>query len=294
MQAVVSDGQFSSSTTIKIKTESLPRTSLRFSQDKYFAAVEENSHDVDRVVLVQALGSELNEHLKFRILNPTDAFTIGETSGVIMTTGKPFDREEQDAYHLVAEVRSTSPSIPRRISHVPVHIVILDKNDNDPIFVNTPYYGIVPVDSKRDTVIFKVQATDFDADENKDVRYEIRRGNTELFAVDRQKGEIRIRQELRGLQTEYELTLVAYDGGSPPLSSEVNVRLKVVDKSQPIFRQQFYSGEIPESAEISTPVLTVEAHSQLNRKLIYTIVGGENHYSFGIAHEEGKTSEKQL
>ena len=56
------------------------------------------------MVLVQALGSQLNEHLKFRLLNPTEMFSIGETSGVIMTTGKPFDRETQDSYQLVAEV----------------------------------------------------------------------------------------------------------------------------------------------------------------------------------------------
>lgn len=44
----------------------------------------------------------------FRILNPTDMFIIGDTSGVIETTGKPFDREVQDNYLLIVEVRPNS------------------------------------------------------------------------------------------------------------------------------------------------------------------------------------------
>ena len=66
------------------------------------------------------------------------------------------------------QVRSMSPASPRRISHVPVHVVVLDKNDNSPMFVNTPYYGVVPVDSKRNSVVFKVRFTTyFNFDEKK-------------------------------------------------------------------------------------------------------------------------------
>ena len=76
--------------------------------------------------------------------------------------------------------------------------------------------------------------------------------------------------------------------GAPPLFSEANVRLKVVDRSQPIFSQQFYNADIAESADLHAPVLTVAAHSQLNRDILYAIVRGTNHLSFGIEHEEGE------
>ncbi|KAF2364658.1 EGF-like calcium-binding domain [Trinorchestia longiramus] len=307
LKVVVSDGLFSSSTTVSITTKPLPKTTLRFSQEKYFAVVEENNSEINTVLLVQAVGSKLNEHLEFRLLNPSPMFTIGETSGVIMTTGKPFDREHRDTYDLVVEVRSSVPASPQRISHASVQVVILDKNDNHPIFVNTPYFGVVPVDSKRESVIFEVQATDFDADENKAIRYELVRGNSDIFSISHTTGEIRLRRELHGTLVEYELTVAAYDGGelcsflptyaviysslldagSPRLSAEAEVRLKVVDRSQPVFRSQFYSGQVSEDADVGTPVLTVEAHSQLNRKLFYAIIGGENHYDFGIALEEG-------
>lgn len=48
---------------------------------------------------------------------------------------------------------------------------------------------------------------------NKDVRYELHRGNGEVFSVDRSTGDIRLKQTLEGLKSEYELIISAYDGG---------------------------------------------------------------------------------
>ncbi|XP_063848744.1 fat-like cadherin-related tumor suppressor homolog isoform X3 [Scylla paramamosain] len=287
LKVTVSDGQFASSVPVNVEVEPIPHTGLRFSKDKYFVNVQENNTRMDTVAMVHVLGSYLNEHLYFRILNPTDMFIIGDTSGVIETTGKPFDREAQDNYLLIVEARSMAHSVPARVAHVQVHVVVTDKNDNAPIFVNTPYYGVISVDAKQGEVVFRVHATDFDTDMNKDVHYELHRGNGEIFSVDRSTGDIRLKQTLEGHKSEYELVISAYDGGSPPLSSQVPVRLKVVDRSQPIFDRQFYSATVAEDAESHTPIVTVSAHSQLNRKLIYTIVSGNDHQTFAMEHEEG-------
>lgn len=60
-----------------------------------------------------------------------------------------------------------------------------------------------------------------------------------------------------------------------------------MDRSQPIFDRQFYSATVAENADAHTPIVTVTARSQLNRKLIYTIVGGNEHQTFAMEHEEG-------
>lgn len=52
------------------------------------------------------LGSHLNEHLEFSILNPSSFFSIGPTTGVIRTTGLRFDREAQETYQLIVQVRN--------------------------------------------------------------------------------------------------------------------------------------------------------------------------------------------
>ena len=100
----MSDGQFASSASAIIHCKSVGKSGLRFAREKYFASVEENSTAVENIVMVSVLGSEINEHLRFRILNPSPHFEIRETSGVIRTTGVPFDREEQENCIIFVEV----------------------------------------------------------------------------------------------------------------------------------------------------------------------------------------------
>ena len=59
---------------------------------------------VTSVVLVQAFGSHLNEHLTYTLATPTPHFTIGATSGVLKTTSLLFDRETQRKHMLLIQV----------------------------------------------------------------------------------------------------------------------------------------------------------------------------------------------
>lgn len=45
------------------------------------------------------------------------------------------------------------------------------------------------------------------------VRYELIRGNGELFKVQRETGDIEIKQNLEGHNREYQLLIAAYDKG---------------------------------------------------------------------------------
>lgn len=190
--------------------------------------------------MVNVIGAALNEHIEFRILNPTELFRIGLTSGAVVTTGIRFDREEQQYYELIIEARSNAPlqaaspvvdEYPLhdkpRIAHVIVNVTILDINDNSPMFVNLPYYAIVSVDAERGSLITKVHAIDADAYENGEVRYEMKRGHGELFKVDRKTGEVTLKQTLEGHNRDFELLIAAYDGGITPFSTDVTVFVKV-------------------------------------------------------------------
>ena len=127
--------------------------------------------------------------------------------------------------------------------------------------------------------------------ENGDIRYELLRGSGELFRVDRRTGEILLRHVLEGQHhSDYELVVAAYDGGTPPLSSEALVRVKVVDKSQPVFGQQYYSASVAESADPLSPVLSVQASSPSGRQLIYSIVSGNEGEEFAVDFNTGLCS----
>lgn len=154
----VSDGKYSSVTQINIKVEESENSGLVFEKIIYEGTIQENSTKIMNVVVVNVLGSSLNEHIIFSILNPTDMFYIGTTSGAIRTVGEPFDREITDHYELIVEAKSHPVNHEKpRVAHVIVNVTILDINDNCPIFVNLPYYAVVSVDAQKASVITKVK-----------------------------------------------------------------------------------------------------------------------------------------
>lgn len=150
-----SDSEYEASSKVSIKVKESRASTLQFSKSKYAAEVEENSPKVVTVAVITVVGTALNEHLTFKILNPSEMFTVGTTSGVVQTTGIPFDRELQNFYTLVIEVKS-EVTLPPQIAHILVEVTVIDVNDNSPIFVNLPYYSVVPMEAQKDYVVRKV------------------------------------------------------------------------------------------------------------------------------------------
>ncbi|VEN38816.1 unnamed protein product, partial [Callosobruchus maculatus] len=288
----VSDGKFSSVSTVYVKVEESDNSGLIFQKALYEGSIVENSTKITHVCVVNVLGTALNEHVKFTILNPTDMFTIGPTSGVIKTTGIKFDREARDNYELIVEARSLiSQSDRPRVAHVIVNVTVLDINDNCPLFVNLPYYAVVSVDDEKGSIIAKVHAIDMDSAENGEVRYELIKGHGELFKVHRESGDIELKQNLEGHNKEYELLIAAYDKGITPCRTDVTVHVKVIDRSMPVFKKQFYSETVPENVELHSPLsISIEAESPLSRKLIYSIVKGNEMEEFAIDFNTGVIS----
>ncbi|XP_024879658.1 fat-like cadherin-related tumor suppressor homolog isoform X4 [Temnothorax curvispinosus] len=285
----VSDGKYSSVAQVNVMVEKSENSGLIFQKNVYEGAILENSTKIATVVVVNVLGSLLNEHIVFSILNPTDMFVIGPTSGAIRTNGIRFDREVCDHYELIVEAKSHPPDREKpRVAHVIVNVTILDINDNCPIFVNLPYYAVVSVDAQKGDVITKVHAIDMDSGDNGEVRYELKKGHGELFKVCRKTGEISLKQNLEGHNREYQLTIAAYDGGITPCSIEVPVNVKVIDRSMPVFDKQFYTDSVLESIEVHSPLaLSIQAESPLNRKLIYSITKGNDFEEFALDFNTG-------
>lgn len=64
--------------------------------------------------------------------------------------------------------------------------------------------------------------------------------------------------------------------------------LQVIDKSMPVFNKQFYSDTVPENIELHSPLsVAIQAESPLGRKLIYTIVKGNELEEFAVDFNTG-------
>ncbi|GFQ74088.1 fat-like cadherin-related tumor suppressor homolog [Trichonephila clavata] len=266
-----SDGMFETSTKVVIKVQESQQSGLQFSEDKYFSKIQENSTEISTVAIITPLGTELNEHLTFHILNPTYMFKIGETTGVIRTTGRMFDREAQSFYTLVVEVRNEGREI-SKYAHVLVEVSVVDINDNAPFFIGLPYFVVVPIDSSIDYSVFKVKAMDYDSGPNGDVVFEIIEGDKRTFRIDRKTGEIFLKQTLSS--NKYELVIEARDRGNPALSSHTVLPIQVISHDMPVFAQQLYQVTVLESIPRGSPLLTVTATSPSGKQLIYSLVSG--------------------
>lgn len=86
---------------------------------------------------------------------------------------------------------------------------------------------------------------------------------------------------------EYKVVLVATDGGLPPLSSEVELPVTVVNKAMPVFDKPFYGVTVREDVSISTSVLCINATSPEGQSIIFTISDGDPSLQFDIGFDSG-------
>ncbi|KAF6084027.1 FAT atypical cadherin 1 [Phyllostomus discolor] len=280
-----SDGRFASFSSVKINVKESKESQLKFTQDVYSAVVKENSTEARMLAVITAVGNPINEPLFYCILNPDRRFKISRTSGVLSTTGIPFDREEQEAFDVVVEV--TQEHKPAAVSHVLVKVVIEDQNDNAPVFVNLPYYAVVKVDAAVGHIIRHVTAVDRDSGRNGEVHYYLKEHH-EHFQIG-PSGEISLKKpfEPDTLNKQYLVTVVAKDGGNPAFSAEVLVPITVMNRAMPVFEKPFYSAEIPENIQMHSPVVHIQANSPEGLKVFYSITDGDPFSQFTINFNTG-------
>uniref|UniRef100_A0A672LHY1 Protocadherin Fat 1-like n=1 Tax=Sinocyclocheilus grahami TaxID=75366 RepID=A0A672LHY1_SINGR len=281
----VSDGRFSKTALVKINVRENKESTLRFTQESYKAFVPEKSLEKKTLAVIAAVGSQVNEPLFYTILNPDKRFAISHTSGVLSSTGTPFDREEQAVFDIVVEVTREDKS--SDVAHVLVTVIIEDVNDNPPVFVNLPYQALVLVDTEVGHIITKVTAVDADIDRNAEISYHLQELNE--FVQISMDGEISLTKKLEkdSLNTEFKITIVARDGGEPTLSSSVEVPIMVVNKAMPVFEKAFYSLEIPENIPLLTPVVHIQANDSEGPRVVYTITEGDPLNQFSINFNTG-------
>ncbi|XP_028998199.1 protocadherin Fat 1a isoform X2 [Betta splendens] len=281
----VSDGRFGAVATVKISVKENKENKLKFTSESYKAYVQENSSDKKTLAVIAAVGNQVNEPLFYQILNPDKRFHISRTSGVMSTTGIPFDRETQDSFDIVVEVTRQDATVEG--AHVLVTVTVGDVNDNPPMFVNLPYHALVQMDAEEGHFIRQVTAVDRDTGPNAEIHYHLKE-HQEHFQIS-PSGEISLKKkfEKESLNTDFVLVVIAKDNGTPALSAEAEVPITVVNKAMPVFEKPFYSIEIPENIQLHAPVLHVQANDSEGPRIVYTIAEGDPFKQFSIDFNTG-------
>ena len=108
-------------------------------------------------------------------------------------------------------------------------IVILDVNDNAPVFEEDPYKVTISTDVQSQTELVTIKASDADLGKNGQVRYELLLDGKGNFNIDEFTGELHYIGEVGELKVNrrFQLKVKATDNGIPPLSSETTVTINV-------------------------------------------------------------------
>ncbi|KAM4763918.1 protocadherin beta-15-like [Cyanocitta cristata] len=169
---------------------------------------------------------------------------------------KPLDREEQAemGFSLIAVDGGSPP----RSGTIEISIVILDVNDNAPIFTQEQYIGQVLENSPEGSVVLRVVATDQDSGVNGDISYQLSQAvgqSDSAFVIDPITGEIKLTKPLdfEAAQT-HELSVRARDGGGLSAICKVLVEVLDVNDNAPELVVSSFSSPLPENTAPGTVV----------------------------------------
>ncbi|NWV61451.1 PCDBD protein, partial [Malurus elegans] len=169
---------------------------------------------------------------------------------------KALDREEQA--EMGFKVIAVDGGSPPRSGTVEIFIVILDVNDNAPIFTQERYSAKVLENMPEGSVVLTVQATDPDAGVNGDISYQLSQavGQSESsFVIDPITGEIKLTKPLDFEAAQiHELSVRATDGGGFSAICKVLVEVVDVNDNAPELVVSSFSSPLPENIVPGTVV----------------------------------------
>ncbi|XP_054840719.1 protocadherin gamma-B4-like isoform X6 [Eublepharis macularius] len=240
----------------------------------------------------------LQNHLPFKILASSNNYYK-------LQTDSPLDREKNSGYNIT--ITATDKGNPPLSTHKTISVEISDVNDNSPTFEKPSYNIYVPENNPSGASIFSLKALDPDVDQNSRITYSILHSNIEELPI---SSYISINSETGALYAqrsfdyeqfrEFQLQVKAQDGGSPPLSSNVTVRVFILDRNDNSPRILSPSQEakgsalfemVPRSAEagyLVTKVVAVDADSGHNAWLSYHIIQATEPAFFTVGSHTGE------
>ena len=205
---------------------------------------------------------------------PMEHFYINSTTGQISVASE-LDREQDPLYKFVVQVQDTS-SASLRLAEAKLEIILQDTNDNAPIFLNTPYVKFVVDDTLVGAQVFRATSNDIDEEgPNSSIYYSLITNPYKFFAIDSFSGVVTLLKALvlPDTETHVDVVIQASDKGSPMLSTNITLRLNVINSAAPNFSQSIYTVFISESTPIGSVVVQVVATASSEDSVIfYSIV----------------------
>ncbi|KFP37789.1 Protocadherin-23, partial [Chlamydotis macqueenii] len=202
--------------------------------------------------------------------NENKAFVLDKITG-LLTTAQLLDREIEERYSLT--VMALDDGSPALSSTQVLTIVVLDVNDERPIFLKQLYETTVRENQDPGEFVIKVEAVDRDAGLNSLLQYEILPGTGyEKFKMNSNSGELVTAASLdRETQEFFSIK------GSPSRSSTAQLYVTVLDENDhnPLFAKSQYQISVREDLEEGSAILDLFASDEdhgLNGEVMYSLI----------------------
>ncbi|XP_066445314.1 protocadherin gamma-B1-like [Eleutherodactylus coqui] len=240
-----------------------------------------NVHDLDSGMNSEVV-CHISDTLSFQLIPSSSSYYKLVTAGIM-------DRERNPSYNVTIQcMDSGSPPLS---TNKTFHLNISDVNDNAPVFEKMNYILYIGENNQPGTSIYTVHASDSDCEENGKITYSILNSNVEeipvssYISINSMTGILYAQRSFDYEQLrEFQFQVMAKDSGSPPLSSNVTVRICIIDKNDNAPKILYPSPDtegsalfefIPHSAEkgyLVTKVIAVDADSGHNAWLSYHLI----------------------
>ncbi|XP_029367993.1 protocadherin gamma-A12-like isoform X12 [Echeneis naucrates] len=239
----------------------------------------------------------INENLPFEINYSTNNFYS-------ILTNSELDRERSSEYNIT--VTCSDEGVPSLSSSVTLTLQISDVNDNPPVFERSSYEAYLVENNTPGLSIFTVRARDADWNQNARVSYILEDSSvngvpvSSYVSVSADSGVIHAVRSFDYEQIkDFQFHVKAQDGGSPPLSSNVTVKILIQDQNDnpPQVLYPVQSGGsvvaemVPRSADVGylvTKVVAVDVDSGQNAWLSYKLQKATDRALFEVGLQNGE------
>ncbi|XP_068133860.1 protocadherin gamma-B2-like isoform X42 [Hyperolius riggenbachi] len=258
------------------------------------------------LVNIRDLDAGLNGEVSCQITSTLPFQLVPSSSSYYkLVTAASIDQEIHSFYNIT--IQCVDSGLPPLSNNKTIQVNISDVNDNSPIFEKMNYIVYITENNQPGTSIHKVSASDLDHDENGKITYSILSSNVEdipvtsYVSINSMTGVIYAQRSFDYEQLrEFQFQVMAKDCGSPPLSSNVTVRICIIDRNDNTPKILYPSPDtegstafefIPHSAErgyLVTKVIAVDADSGHNAWLSYHFLQVAEPSLFTLGQQTGE------
>ncbi|KAF7215760.1 protocadherin-8 [Nothobranchius furzeri] len=217
-----------------------------FSKSLYEVSVLENNIPGSYVMTVVARDPDVGKNAKvsYKLLDsevpggsPVSSYVSVDSISGSLYTLRSFDYETLKQIELVIQAEDRgSPSLS---SASTIRIRVVDQNDNYPYFtfpvlLNNSADIPLPYNVPSGYLALQVSAEDVDEGVNGELSYHIIQGDPKLFTINKNTGEIALKQWLTAeIGDVLEMKIAVSDNGRSPLTSGATIRFVVSDTEPP-------------------------------------------------------------